>query len=410
MDRAELARRLGAEPAVGEPPRRTIIATADPESFRMAFAAAVAAGGPVFLADPHWGARERAQFNALVDQADAGAADGRGWLMIPTGGSSGRIKLARHDEETIGAAVAGFAAFFGGRVVNALGLLPLHHVSGLMAWLRCVLTGGRYVDGDWAQIAAGEYPEAGDGTILSLVPTQLARLADDPAALAWLRGFKAVFIGGGPTWPGLIDQAAEARLPLAFSYGMTETAAMVTALRPAEFLAGERGAGKDLPHARVDVAADGLITIRSASLFRGYWPESMALGEWSPGDVGAWDKAGNLQVAGRRDALIITGGEKVNPTEVEDALRGAGAPADLAVIGLPDERWGEIVVACYRGPARIETEERAWGDGLAERLARFKRPKHFVAIDVWPVSAAGKLDRSQLRELARTRIGRATGG
>ena len=122
MDRVELACRLGADTAaVHEGASRTVIVTRDPVAFRTQFTEAVASGGLVFLADPSWGERERAQFNILVDAADLGPADGRGWLMIPTGGSSGRIKLARHDETTIGAAVAGFAGHFGGGMVNAAG-------------------------------------------------------------------------------------------------------------------------------------------------------------------------------------------------------------------------------------------------------------------------------------------------
>lgn len=395
MDRAELARRLGAEMAVGEAPRWTVVEARAPAEFRSKFTAAVAAGGPVFLADPGWGERERGQFNALIVQADAGADDGRGWLMIPTGGSSGQMKLARHDEESIGAAVRGFAEFFGGGPIHALGVLPLHHVSGLMAWLRCVLTEGTYRDGDWAEIVQGRRPEAA-GANLSLVPTQLARLLGDPAAEAWLRRFGAVFLGGGPAWPELVEEAATAGLPLAFSYGMTETAAMVTALRPAEFVAGRRGCGVTLPQARVLIEGDGEIVIASEALFRGYWPDRRSPGPWSPGDLGKWDEVGSLHVLGRRDALIISGGEKINPAEVESALRDAGAPAEVVVCGMPDPRWGQRVVVAYPGPAAPPELESTWRAALAGRLAVYKHPKQFLALTPWPRNAAGKVDRARL--------------
>ena len=216
--------------------RDCVVEAREPAVFIEKFTEAVAGGGTVFLADAAWGQAERAQFNALV--ALKTADDGRGWLCIPTGGSSGAIKLARHDEGTLSAAVNGFCGHFGVSKVNVIGMLPLHHVSGFMAWMRTVLTGGSYVAANWKAVEAGERPELPAGErewFLSLVPTQLQRLLGDREAEEWLRGFRAVFVGGAPAWPALIAAGAAARLPLAFSYGMTETAAMVTALKPEEF-------------------------------------------------------------------------------------------------------------------------------------------------------------------------------
>lgn len=403
MDRAELSRLLGTPPGLAET-RDVVVEESDPALFMRSFADATAAGGTVFLADPSWGQAERRQFNELVARpAEAGGPSrpGPGWLCIPTGGSSGAIKLARHDEGTIAAAVDGFRAHFGAARVNAVGLLPLHHVSGFMAWMRTVVTGGAYLPANWKAVEAGERPPlpAGDGDwFLSLVPTQLQRLLGDREAEDWLRGFRAVFVGGGPSWPGLIEAGAQARLPLAFSYGMTETAAMVAALRPAEFLAGGAGCGPALPHARISFADEGRIVIEAASLFRGYWPGTREAGPWATEDTGRFDGRGSLQVLGRRDALIITGGEKVDPAEVERVLRGTGQFADVAVVGVPDARWGETVVACYPAefaPADPGAVERV----LASHLAAFKRPRRYVGLDRWPRNAQGKVNRAELRAL-----------
>ncbi len=394
MDRAELARRLGAPLSVGEP-RDAIVAESDPARFMEAFSRGVAAGGRVFLADPVWGAREKAQFAALVDRP--APRDGRGWLCVPTGGSSGALKLARHDEETIAAAVQGFADHFGKGPVNAVGVLPLHHVSGLMAWMRCVLTGGTYRPWDGRALLAGNRPAmSGERAYLSLVPTQLARLLADEKAVTWLRGFRAVFVGGGPAWPELVEAGARKELPLAFSYGLTETAAMVTALRPEEFLAGARGAGRPLPHARVTIGSDGVISVDAASLFRGYHPEERLAGSWTTGDLGRFDEAGRLHVLGRRDGLLITGGEKVDPAEVEAALQSTGEFADVVVVGVPDAEWGEEVVACYPQSGAAPDLKRV--DALLEGLlAPFKRPKRYVPVADWPRNEAGKVNRAALR-------------
>ena len=414
MDRAELSRLLGCEGLLAESRDVVVVDEREPGRFIEAFTDAVAAGGTVILADPTWGERERAQFNALVSRRSSTSASdsighslpqgGRGWLCIPTGGSSGNIKLARHDEETLAAAVNGFCAHFGVTKVNVVGLLPLHHVSGLMAWMRTVLTGGTYVPAKWKEVEAGAPPAlpAVDGDwFLSLVPTQLQRLLGDPEAMDWLRGFRAVFVGGGPAWAELVEAGARARLPLAFSYCMTETAAMVTALRPDEFFAGGRGSGAALPHARVALDDAGRIVIESASLFRGYWPDLRTEGPWFTEDLGRVDEQGSLHVLGRRDALIITGGEKVDPAEVEAALRATGRLSDVAVIGVPDAEWGEVVVACYPeadNTDRAVEENPVINSHLLDHLAPFKRPKRYIALADWPRNAQGKVNRATLRE------------
>jgi O-succinylbenzoic acid--CoA ligase len=402
MERVELARLLGAVPQVAEPRASPIvIEEPDPMRFMAAFAAAMSGGGPVFLADPAWGENERAQFAALVARPAASSpAGGRGWLMIPTGGSSGELKFARHDEETIAAAVRGFGAYFGPGRVNAVGILPLHHVSGLMAWMRCVLTGGEYRPWDWKRLEAGELPAlpVEDGWFLSVVPTQLQRLLILPGMVAWLRRFRAIFVGGGPVWPGLTEAAARAELPLSLSYGMTETAAMVAAQQPVDFLAGKRNCGTPLPHARIEITPDGAVKVTGDSIFRGYWPEGSDSREFVTADLGRLDEHGQLHLAGRRDAVIITGGKKVQPAEVEVNLRATGEFADVAVIGVPDPEWGEIIVACYPADGRAPDFSR-----VAARLgplAGYKHPKSYLAIADWPRNAQGKINRAALRAVA----------
>jgi O-succinylbenzoic acid--CoA ligase len=357
--------------------------------------------GACFLVDPGWGERERAQWAALAERRPDNWDGKRGWLCVPTGGSSGAMKLARHDEHTIGAAVAGFCAHFGVGRVDALGVLPVWHVSGLMAWARCAWTGGEYRVAKWKDVERGEERVVLEGGFLSLVPTQLARLLGDAGAEAWLRGFRAVLVGGGPAWPELLARARAARVPVAMCYGMTETAALVAAQRSEEFLAGDDSAGRALPHAKITTDAEDRVTIEAASLFFGYWPETRAAGAWRTDDVGEMDDAGRLWVRGRADALIISGGEKVTPAEVEAALRAAGGAelADVAVIGVPSAEWGSEVVALVCGPAELEERLRA---GLAGALAAAKRPKRYlwVAAAAWPRDARGKVSRAALVDLA----------
>ena len=377
-------------------------------------------GDRLFLVDPAWGGSERTQAEEIMSAPDVGegaasalgttrSTSTLGWLMIPSGGTSGKLKFARHDETTIATAVAGYCAHFGVDQVSSVGVLPLHHVSGFMAWMRTVLTGGSYLDWEWKRLEGGHFPPrppAAKFWTLSFVPTQLQRLlgveggarppgALGPAAAAvWLRTFDTVFIGGGPSWPALLDAAAAAKLPLSLGYGMTETAAMATALRPAEFLAGERSSGSPLPHLRLDLTADGTVRIQGESLYRGYypaWDESRAL---VTEDLASFDFAGRIRLLGRRDAVIITGGKKVDPVEVEAVLRMAGLFSDVAVLGVPDPEWGQRVTAFF--PATETAPEPFALERALSDLAPYKRPRRYIAVAAWPRNAQGKLVRSRL--------------
>jgi O-succinylbenzoic acid--CoA ligase len=329
---------------------------------------------------------------------DVPEAEGRGWLRVATGGTSGERRWARHDERTLTAAVRGFCAHFGFTRVNAVDVLPAYHVSGLMARVRCAETGGRHVAWSWKRLESGERPEldlAQGDWVLSLVPTQVQRLLVSPEAVAWLRDFKVIFIGGGPVWPELADSAARAGLRLSLSYGMTETAAMVAALRPEDFLAGARSCGGVLPHARITLDENGRIGIAGESVFLGYGLSERAEEIFWTEDIGRWDERGYLAILGRRDAVIITGGKKVQPQEVEAALRASGEFSDVAVIGVPDAEWGEIVVACYPAGGRAPDLVRAVA-GVRGAM----KPKRFLAVVDWPRAAQGKINRALLKAWA----------
>jgi len=156
-----------------------------------------------------------------------------------------------------------------------------------------------------------------------------------------------------------------------------------------------------LPQARITLDGEGRIAIESTSLFRGYWPDMRAAGPWLTEDLGWVDEQGSLHVSGRRDSLIISGGEKVDPAEVEAALRTAGRFTDVVVIGVPDAEWGEVVVACY--PAADKAGGVLDGDEVSQShlcadLAPYKRPKRYIAIADWPRNEQGKVNRAALRE------------
>lgn len=399
MERAGLARLLGGKVSA-HGARRVQIGESVPGRFMESFARAVAGEGEVFLCNPDWGALEQRQLAEIlrIESSLRSSSSGSGWLMIPTGGTGGRLKFARHDVATITAAVRGFARHFSLPQINAVGVLPLYHVSGLMGWLRCGLTGGEYIPLNWRTVEAGvlpKLPARSAGWTISLVPTQLERLMRQTAAVEWLRTFRVILIGGSAAWPALLDKAASLRLPLAPSYGMTETAAMIAALRPEEFLAGVRSCGAVLPHAQVSFDEEGTVLVGGASVFRGYYPDWREETEAFVTQDGGWlDERGHLFISGRRDAVIITGGEKVNPAEVEAVLRGTGELPDVVVLGLPDAEWGERVVAAY--PAEARPDHGRVEAALNRLLSPAKRPKKLVPVENWPVNAQGKVNRAEV--------------
>jgi O-succinylbenzoic acid--CoA ligase len=154
-----------------------------------------------------------------------------------------------------------------------------------------------------------------------------------------------------------------------------------------------------MPHARVELGDEGVICISGRSVFRGYYPDWRHERKMFPtADVGRFDAARRLHVLGRRDAVIISGGEKVQPLDVEAGLKSATGCAHVAVIGVPDREWGERVVAVY---AVGEGFDLMRARAAAQRdFSAAQRPKDYVALESWPASEAGKVNRSHLRALA----------
>ena len=155
-----------------------------------------------------------------------------------------------------------------------------------------------------------------------------------------------------------------------------------------------------------DFSHDGTVTVAGTSLFRGYYPAWVSRrAPWVTQDVGFFDPCGALHIEGRRDSLIISGGEKVDPLQVESALRATGEFDDVAVLGMPDPEWGAAVVACY--PMREASPD--WDKvqrRLRRELAAYRRPKRYVGVVDWPRNAQGKLNRATLFRLAQERITR----
>ena len=472
LDRAELVdraeQRFQMLTQLDQANPTVLLAEPEPIDFLAGFVAAVAAECPVFLGNPQWAEAEWKSVLSLVQPAcvwisgqhdspllvshqkpqfltgTMGSSSSPGIIGIPTGGSSGQIRFALHTWETLTASVAGFRAYFQidcskesttSARINSCCVLPLFHVSGLMQFMRSFCSGGKFAlfaSKDLAQqiqhIDPAEF-------FISLVPTQLQRLLQNPANLDWLSQFQMIMLGGAPAWSDLLETARSHQLRIALTYGMTETASQVVALKPEEFLQGRlpqrgncfaSGCGQVLPHAQLTVrdpqgnlvepGQSGIITIRAASLCRGYLPaqpdsQLEQTQQLVTDDLGYFDSAGYLHLIGRNSQKIITGGENVFPAEVEAAIRQTGLVQDVCVIGLPDSfegetashrAWGEVVTALIVPVSglvpgfSISTLEAA----LQLKLSRYKQPKKWLIVDRIPRNLQGKLNYEQLKQIA----------
>lgn len=407
----------------GDWPRQLLLLEPDPVSFLGAYCAAQLQGWTVFLGNPLWSPREQ---HAALHQIQSGYLLNRGefhpfgsgaallhpptpWILIPSGGSSGRLKFAIHTRETIAAAVQGFQQHCSLKQISSLCVLPLYHVSGLMQFERAWSTGGTLRLQDWKDLQAGQGLDWDPAAYcLSLVPTQLQRLMPHPQICFWLRRFHLILVGGGPTSAALLNRARKRRIPLAPTYGSTETAGQIATLLPQRFLPGTPGCGSVLPHASILIldpqghpmpqGSTGRIGVHSQSLALGYYPHLWPADHlWVSGDLGYLDAAGDLHVVGREQDLIISGGEKIWAPEVAEVVLATGLVADVCVLGLPDSEWGEAVVAAVvpSDPALNPTQLEAC---LRSSLVAYKHPKHWLFLQELPRNLQGKVNRLELEQ------------
>ncbi|WP_036487705.1 2-succinylbenzoate--CoA ligase [Myxosarcina sp. GI1] len=329
----------------------------------------------------------------------------RSLIMIPTGGSSGKIKFAIHTQQTLTASVQGFSQYFQTKQINSFCVLPLFHVSGIMQFLRSFLTIGKLQIYSYKNLKQGTKPQLNTTDFfISLVPTQLQFLIDrDPL---WLSKFKTVLIGGAPAARSLLDRARYYNISLALTYGMTETASQIVTLKPQDFLQGNNSSGRVLPHAKIDIDRQslnsekiGLIKIEAASLCLGYYPQLFENRKFIPDDLGWLDASDYLYVVGRNSQKIITGGKNVFPSEIEAAILTTELVSDVCVIGLPDSYWGEVVTALYV-PRRLPVDLNVIQQYLRKTLSNYKHPKHWLEVERLPRSDRGKVNYPQVKLLA----------
>jgi 2-furoate---CoA ligase len=338
-------------------------------------------------------------------------ADRQPSLMLYTSGTTGRPKGVPRSQRAEWAAALAHVLQCGYRPgERTLGVMPLYHTMAVRSLLAMHAVGGCFVTRPEFRVAeAVDVIGAERIGALYLAPTLYHDLVEALDAGHRRLPVPRLAYAGGPMSPTLVERCAEAFRPEVFvnHYGSTEiyTFSVHGDQRAKPGCAGRPGVHGRL---RLDPIGDGvgeiLASLDSDEAFAGYWhrpdADAKALtadGWYRTGDLGRLDADGDLWVVGRADDMVVSGGENIHPTDVEDVLVAHPAVVEAAVIGTADERLGQRVTAFVvsREPLDAETLDE-WC--LRSALADFKRPRRYRFVEMLPKSPSGKLLRRLLRE------------
>jgi len=265
-----------------------------------------------------------------------------------------------------------------------LACLPLDHIGGLSVVLRGWLYGTTTLLHPTFDAARVDAALQGEGvTLVSVTPTMAQALLALRADYRFPPSLRALLIGGASTRPDLEARLVAAGARVAVTWGMTEAASQV-ATRWADDAAA-MGVGAPVLFTRVETSADGRLIVSGPSVLGG---------RVETRDLGHVDADGHVHVRGRADDVVVSGGAKIDPLEVEAALAGVDGVRDVAVVGLPDAQWGERLVAVLVGE---DTAAEALAAACRARLSPHKVPKGWFWREALPRTSLGKLDRRALR-------------
>jgi o-succinylbenzoate---CoA ligase len=307
-------------------------------------------------------------------------------LVIETSGSTGRAKRVLLSRDAMRSSALATHERLGGAGQWVLNLPPTY-VAGVQVLYRSVVAGTEPVSFEESFLRTRE--QITGRSYVSLVPTQLVRVLDDPDETAALARFETVLVGGGPLRPEVRRRAEEQEVRVVQTYGMSETCG------------GCVYDGVPLAGVEVRIDEEEEVLLRGPVLFDGYLddPEQTAAslrdGWLVTHDVGHWTPEGRLAIDGRSDQVIISGGVNVPSSAVARAVLRHPAVNEAEVVGVPDDEWGERVVAVVTVSDVVALDELR---GLVE--PRPWAPRGLLIVDELPLLPNGKIDRVRLEEMA----------
>ncbi|MEM6637674.1 MAG: long-chain fatty acid--CoA ligase [Pseudomonadota bacterium] len=362
---------------------------------------------------------------AAPPPAETGSADQDTMIVFYTSGTTGRPKgvmLSHTNMQTNAAGTSAAYGYTGEDILLISG--PLFHLATGSRVFSAALCGIPMVIQPKFEVEAlMSLIETHGITTTTLVPTMFQMMLDHPRFTEFdFRSLKKLSYGGSPMPVGLMERLIEAFPGVTFSqgYGMTEVSPVMSVLPSADHCPQDgsypklSSVGRPMPYCDVRIVTPedgpvhpgetGEITVRGPNVMNGYWrrpqetKSALRGGFYHTGDAGWMDADGYLHLSGRTKEMIITGGENVYPIETENCLSLHDAVATAAVLGLPDTRWGERVVAAVTLKSRVSAEDLI--AHCKERIAGYKVPK---AVYIWetalPLTPANKIDKTEIRRL-----------
>ncbi|HLS65466.1 MAG TPA: o-succinylbenzoate--CoA ligase [Pseudogracilibacillus sp.] len=288
--------------------------------------------------------------------------------------------------------------------------LPLFHVGGLSILFRSVIYGMPfYLVERYEKCHVFDVIHEKEITIASFVTLMLRDFLEQLGDAPFPEHVRTILLGGGSVPETLLDEVRCKEVPLFLSYGMTETSSQIVTLHKKDIFHKLGSAGKPLFPAQLKIANDdedgvGEIYVKGPMVIERYANDVSANeksfhdGWLKTGDLGYVDEDGFLFVVDRRSDLIISGGENIYPTEVENALMSIDGVSEAAVVGRNDEKWGQVPVAFIVLEVGTSLSEEKIKAQLADKLASYKLPRAFYFIDSLPRNAANKVMRHKLKE------------
>ena len=273
-----------------------------------------------------------------------------------------------------------------------LASLPFYHVGGLCIVFRCLEAGASFflLDKFSASNIYNALKDNPEITHVSLVPSVLKELLENKDAISLLKKLKLILIGGAPTEKRVLERIIELKLPVRTSYGMSETCSHVTFLREALNQENSSTVGQALDSAELKLSEYGELLVKSKSLFLGYLGRENTPEWFHTGDLASIDSSGRFKIIGRADRTIISGGENINPKEIEDLALEVKGVEKSAVISKEDSRWGQVPILFMEVEQGFKIEE--LNNIFLLKLAKYKIPKEIKIIKKIPLTGIGKID------------------
>ena len=327
-------------------------------------------------------------------------------LIIGTSGSTGQPKGVMLSAANLAAAIEASGQRISLHETDCwAACLPLSGIGGLSVPLRCLKAGAcclLYESFDAKTVARDL--EGGRISHISLVPAMLAAMLD--LGVQPSKRLAAMLIGGAALSPSIARRAEKAGWPVLPSYGMSETASQTATFDRGLAFWKPGLAGRILPGLDVRLLPSGRISVKGPMVMVGYANKDLRQGDglsddgwFETSDLGRLDAKGELEIIGRTDHMLISGGHNVSPEEIESLAALCPNIREIAITGRSDPVWGDLLVALYVG----DCESQDVLDWCKDNIPSALRPRDALRLDRLPLLASGKIDRGALRALAQSK-------